>query len=49
MNDPGFLVVDVKPGIKGGVGFNMAEMRRKFEAASLEFSAEEVDDGITPH
>jgi len=48
MDDPVFLIEDVKPGIEGGIGFNMAEMRRKLEAAGLEFGTEDVDNLITP-
>jgi len=49
MDHPCFLIENVKPGIEGGIGFNVPETRRKYEAAGLEFRAEEIDDGITPH
>lgn len=49
MDDPGFLVEEIEPGVEGGIGMKVLEMRREFKAAGLEFSAEEVDDSITPH
>lgn len=49
MDHPCFLIENVKPGIESGIGFNVPETRREYEAASLEFGAEEIDDGITPH
>lgn len=49
MDNPGFLIEHVKPGIEGGIGFDVPETSREDEAAGLEFGAEEIDNGITPH
>lgn len=59
MNYPGFLIKEVEPGIEGEIGLsagggsaqggNVAEMSREFEATGLEFGAEKVNHGITPH
>lgn len=40
MDNPGFLIEHVKPGIESGIGIKVPEMRGKFETAGLEFGAE---------
>lgn len=49
MDDPGFMIEDVEPGVEGGIGMEMAKGWGKLQTAGLEFGAEEVDNGITPH
>lgn len=49
MDNPGFLIEEVEPGIEGGIGIKVAKGVRKLETAGFEFGAEKVDDGITPH
>ena len=49
MDDPGFLVEEIKPGVEGGIGINMVEVRWELKTTGLEFGAEKVDNGITPH
>ena len=48
MDNPGFLIENIKPGIEGGIGFNMAEMSWKLETPGFEFGTEDVDNLITP-
>ncbi len=49
MDDPGFLIEEIEPGVEGGIGIKVPEVSREFEASGLEFGAEKIDDGITPH
>ena len=48
MDDPSLLVEEIEPGVEGGIGIKVIEMRRKLEASGLEFGAEDVDNLITP-
>lgn len=48
MDDPGFLIEEIEPGIEGGIGIKVLELMREFKAAGLEFGAEEGDNSITP-
>lgn len=48
MDDPGFMVEDIKPGIEGRIVFEMIKFGRQAQVARFEFGAEQVNDGITP-
>ena len=49
MDHPGYLIENIEPGIEGGIGFKMPEMRGEFKASGLEFGAEKSKDSIAPH
>lgn len=49
VDDPGFLIKDIEPGVEGCVGFEVFEFGWEAQTARHKFGAEEVDDGITPH
>ncbi len=48
MDNPCFLVVDVEPGVKSGIGFEVQKVWWKFESVGLEFGTKEGNDLIAP-
>lgn len=48
MNDPGFVVEDIKPGIEGRIVFEMIKFGRQAQAAGFKFGAKQVYDSIAP-
>ena len=48
MDDPGFLIEAIEPGVEGGIGLNVPEVSREFETPGFEFGPEDVDNLVTP-
>ena len=48
MDNPGFLIEEIEPGVESGIRNKMAEMSWKLETPGFEFGTEDVDNLITP-